>query len=166
MTVPNAWIVPAGLDELSRQFGELPVLRRSEAARDVALGILQPDFNWQWLARNFTAAGNCLVLLEPLKPPPQGITAMLGGIAARLREAATWHIPLTPTVHLLGTTQAVRVILNDCAQELQLEYGSVTVVDLMSGRALTWDAREGVTVEIEPARPGGPGDEADPAPAT
>jgi len=120
-----------------------------------ALALSDHQGNISWVAPNYEVRGNVLVSWdmfagEESKDEKDVVFRQLIEVTRRLSR---WRLPIALTTWLLGTTEDISTIHREVGEALGITKRSLTVVDLIAGRGITWDAAHGVMTEIEPALP-------------
>jgi hypothetical protein len=154
-SIPPRWLEPPHLESVIERLRGLPVLEAKNDTFRAAVALSEKDGTARWIARNFMAAGNYLVHLE----------IAWGGVdpelASNYKEAvlhlgsrSVWRLALTKFTYLIGTDAQLEELFTELVRLLGMKHHSVAVIDLFKGQGLLWHGEEGVTVEIEPAKPG------------
>jgi hypothetical protein len=152
--LPAGWLGPPHLDSVVEGLKGLPVLRAEKDSRRAAIAIAAKTGEIQWIARNFVAAGNFLVHLQMTwGGVDPNIADNYKQAILHLGSRSAWRLALTKFTYLLGSNCQLEELFTELVQLMGMKHHSLTVIDLFSGQGLVWHAEDGVTVEIEPARP-------------
>lgn len=141
---------------------------RGAYAKAVELGLARPKKEWPytlvimdeamktvlWHAPNYQLVGNVLVTVElDTGGGDHDSPATYKTFMATLQRLGRWSLPLSRFTWILGTELAIADVHREIGDAIGIRHHSFSVVNLMDGRGIGWDAPAGVMTELAPAHP-------------
>ncbi|MEO5375686.1 MAG: hypothetical protein H7840_15695 [Alphaproteobacteria bacterium] len=151
--VPKRWVETARTGAYARAV-ELGVAREKKDWPYHLLIMDEARQNVVWHAPSYQLSGNVLVTLElDVRDESPETAAIYKAFMEALQRLGRWSLPLSRFTWLLGTEVPLTELHHEIANTVGIHHTSFTVIGLMDGRGIGWDASTGVLIDISPLPP-------------
>ena len=124
-----------------------------EVTGDPRIHVRAPE-DAAWTPRHHRFAGNILVVADiQFAGPGPNTASVYKDYVDCLEAIAAWRLPVSQFAFVLGTEQTAEAVFDAVLAAIGVRHHSISVIDLLDGSAVAWDAEDGRTTEVEPMAP-------------